>query len=81
MYWNGWRRGEALKLNPLERTLAKTYIVDATGMAAIGLLSCALALALPVKMLALSGWAYLLIGVFKTVHGHRERHLAAESLL
>ena len=66
-------------LNPLERTLAKNYIVDAAGMAAIALLSCALALALPVRLLALSGWTYLLIGVFKTVHGRRERRQAAES--
>jgi uncharacterized membrane protein len=79
LYWNGWRRREELDLNPLERTLAKNYIVDAAGMAAIGLLSCALALALPVRLLALSGWAYLLIGVFKTVHGRRERRQAAES--
>ena len=79
LYWNGWRRREELDLNPLERTLAKNYIVDATGMAAIGLLSCALALALPVRLLPLSGWAYFLIAVFKTVHGRRERRQAAES--
>ena len=48
-------------------------------MAAIGLLSCALALTLPVRLLALSGWTYLLIGVFKSVHGRRERRQAAES--
>jgi len=58
LYWNGWERQQELDLNPLERTLAKNYIVDATGMAAIGLLSCALALALPLRLLALSGWAY-----------------------
>ncbi len=79
LYWNGWRRREQLGLNPLERTLAKNYIVDAAGMAAIGLLSCALALALPVRLLALSGWAYLLIGAFKSVHGRRERRQAAET--
>jgi hypothetical protein len=32
-----------------------------------------------VRLLALSGWAYLLIGAFKTVHGRRERRQAAES--
>jgi uncharacterized membrane protein len=80
LYWNGWKRREELELNPLERTLAKNYIVDAAGMAAIGLLSCALALALPLRLLGLSGWAYVLIGVFKTVHGRRERRQAAESL-
>jgi hypothetical protein len=37
------------------------------------------ALALPVRLLALSGCAYLLIGAFKTVHGRRERRQAAES--
>jgi uncharacterized membrane protein len=80
LYWNGWRQREELDLNLLERTLAKNYILDAAGIAAIGLLSCALALALPLRLLAFSGWAYVLIGVFKTVHGRRERRQAAETL-
>jgi uncharacterized membrane protein len=79
LYWNGWKRRAELDLNLLERTLAKNYMVDAAGMAAIGLLSCALALALPVRLLGLSGWAYVLIGVFKSVHGRRERRQAAQS--
>jgi uncharacterized membrane protein len=80
LYWNGWRRRQELDLNPLERTLAKNYILDAAGMAGIGLLSCALAIVLPLRLLGLSGWAYLLIGVFKTAHGRRERRQAAQSL-
>ncbi len=73
LYWNGWKRRKELDLNPLERTLAKHYILDSAGMAVIGRLSCALALALPLRLLGVSGLAYVLISVFKTVHGRRER--------
>lgn len=69
LYWNAWRQREELELNLLERALTKGYIVDAAAQALVGLLSCALALALPMKYAGMSGFAYFLIGATKTGSG------------
>lgn len=69
LYWNAWREREELELNLLERALTKGYIMDAAAQAGVGLLSCALALALPPKQAGLSGFAYFLIGLTKTATG------------
>ena len=51
LYWNAWRHRESLALNGVERLLTVSSIVDALGLAAIGLIACLAALIFP------SGWA------------------------
>ena len=71
MYWNGWRQREQLNLNPLERTLTKINMADHLAMAAIGLLSCLLAVLLPARWSGDAGFVYLLAGASKTFFGFR----------
>ncbi len=58
-----------LELNLVERALTKGYILDAAAQAVVGLFSCALAVALPIRYAGLSGFAYFLLGVTKTWSG------------
>jgi hypothetical protein len=69
LYWNGWRQREELDLNPLERTLTKIYMADHLTMVGIGLLSCLLAVTLPLRLAGIAGFVYLLVGVSKTFFG------------
>jgi len=68
LYWNAWRRRESLALNGVERLLTVSSIVDALGLAAIGLIACLAALIFP------SGWAlysaalYLLLIPWKALN-------------
>jgi hypothetical protein len=73
LYWNGLRQRVHLGLNDLEVMLTKTYIVEDVGVALIGVLSGVTAALLPVQYVGLSGWVYVLIGVFKWVYGARTR--------
>lgn len=77
LYWNAWRQRDDLGLNSLERVLARGYIVEISGVAGVGLLSCLVALALPPEKASLAGWIYMLIGVFKTFHGRKMGQKAA----
>ncbi|WP_263383869.1 TMEM175 family protein [Granulicella arctica] len=70
LYWNGWRQREELELTPLERKLTKIYMADHLTMVAIGLLSCLLAVVLPLGEAGNAGWVYLLIGVSKWFYGY-----------
>jgi len=47
LYWNAWRQRDALALDGIERLLTISSIVDALGVAAIGLIACLAALILP----------------------------------
>ena len=73
LYWNAWRHRESLGLNGLERLLTVSAIVDALGMAAIGLIACLATLLaslfLPPSWAGLSGYLYFLIAPWKTVNG------------
>src|SRR5262249_19254886 len=40
LYWNAWRQRDHLGLNGLERLLTVSSIVNALGMAAVGLIAC-----------------------------------------
>ncbi len=71
LYWNGWRQRDELELTPLERELTKIYMLDHLASAGIGLLSCLLAMVLPTSLSGWAGFAYMLIGVTKTVIGVR----------
>jgi uncharacterized membrane protein len=73
LYWNAWRHRESLALNGLERLLTVSSIVDAFGLAAIGLIACLAALLaglfLPASWAGVSGYLYFLIAPWKTLNG------------
>lgn len=68
LYVNAWRLRDALHLNTLERTLTKTYILDFGGVACVGLLAALVSLLLPVQDASYAGYAFLAIGLYKTIH-------------
>ena len=73
LYGNAWRQRESLALNGLERLLTFSSIVDALGLAAIGLLACLAALLagflLPAPWVGATGYLYFLIAPWKTLNG------------
>lgn len=78
LYANGLRQRNHLHLTDLEEKLTRTYIVDAAGVGFIGILSCVAARFLPSHSTGLSGWVYILIYPFKTIHGARTRKMIAK---
>lgn len=79
LYWNAWRHRDSLALNGVERLLTVSSIVDALGLAAIGLIACLAALVVPSAWCAYSASLYLLIVPWKTLNGiyfgHKARTL------
>lgn len=79
LYWNGWRRRDWLALNGVERLLTISSIVDALGMAAVGLVACLAALVLPTSWVLYSAVLYFLILPWKALNslyfGRKARHL------
>lgn len=69
LYWNAWRQRKALRLNPLERTLAVNYMTEHLGTVAAGLLCCVLAHVLPPARAGNAGWVFFVIGLYKSIHG------------
>jgi len=69
LYANAWRQREALGLDGLERLLTVSAIVDALGLAAIGLLASLVSLVLPAGWSGFSGYVYVLIAPWKTLNG------------
>ena len=68
LYWNAWRQREALTLNGVERLLTVSSIVDALGVAAIGLIACLAALILPTSWVLSSAFLYFLIIPWKALN-------------
>lgn len=79
LYWNAWRQRDVLVLNGVERLLTVSSIVDALGMAAIGLIACLAALILPSSWVLYSAVLYFLILPWKALNsiyfGRKARHL------
>jgi uncharacterized membrane protein len=72
LYWNAWRQREPLILNGLERLLTVSAIVDALGLAAIGLLAALAALLVGIflpSLIGSTGFLYFLIAPWKTLNG------------
>jgi hypothetical protein len=68
LYWNAWRHRESLALNGIERLLTVSSIVDALGLAAIGLIACLGALILPSSWTLYSAALYLLMIPWKVLN-------------
>jgi len=68
LYWNAWRRRESLALNGIERLLTVSSIVDALGLAAIGLIACLAALIFPPGWALYSAALYLLLIPWKALN-------------
>ena len=68
LYWNAWRQRELLNLNGLERLLTISSIVDALGIAAIGLIACLAALILPASWVLYSAVLYFLMLPWKALN-------------
>jgi len=79
LFWNAWRHRDPLALNGVERLLTVSSIVDALGLAAIGLIACLGALVVPSTWCAYSAALYFLIVPWKTLNGlyfgHKARTL------
>jgi uncharacterized membrane protein len=72
LYWNAWRQRDALTLNGLERLVTISAIVDALGLAAIGLLAAVAALlagSFVPSIAGATGYVYFLIAPWKTFNG------------
>ena len=61
LYVNAYRQREELALTPVEEALTRGYIAHAAGGALVGLIACALAVAVPPWDSGYTGWAYLLM--------------------
>jgi uncharacterized membrane protein len=79
LYWNAWLQRDRLALNGVERLLTISSIVDALGVAAIGLIACLAALILPTSWVLYSAILYFLILPWKALNsiyfGRKARHL------
>lgn len=79
LYWNAWRQRDPLSLNGIERLLTISSIVDALGIAAIGLVACLVSLILPSSWVLYSAVLYFLILPWKALNsiyfGRKARHL------
>jgi uncharacterized membrane protein len=68
LYWNAWRLRDSLAMNGVERLLTVSSIVDALGLAAIGLIACLGALIFPAAWCAYSAAVYFLIVPWKALN-------------
>src|SRR5262249_11764304 len=79
LYWNAWRQRDLLALNGVERLLTVSSIVDALGVAAVGLIACLAALVIPTSWVLYSAILYFLILPWKALNslyfGRKARHL------
>jgi len=79
MYIHAWKRREDLALNALELMKTRQSIIDHLAMTSVAVLSVAMALLLPVRMVALAGWFYFVIPVYYTIagtiYGRREKRM------
>ena len=77
LYANALRQKTTLQLSPAEVLLTKGYLVGSLGVAAIGLLSCGVALLLPARQAGYAGLTYLLISPWLRLSRRFNRRKAA----
>jgi hypothetical protein len=61
LYANAYGQRAELALTPVEEALTKGYIAQAAGGTLVGLIACALAIAVPQQYSGYTGWAYVLM--------------------
>ncbi len=69
LYWNAWRKRDALGLNMIEQVLTKGSLLDHLAEAGVGVIACLLAVLLPARWAGMSGFAYFLVAATKTAVG------------
>lgn len=69
LHWNAWRQRDELELSPVERTLTLSYLWDHFGVGCVGIVCAVLAHVLPANRAGDAGFAFFLIGLWKTIHG------------
>ena len=69
--YQGWRHREQLKLTPIEEMLTRSYMIDTSISALIGLLSCVVACILPPADAGYAGFTFLLIYFHKSFNTRR----------
>jgi uncharacterized membrane protein len=72
LYWNAWRQRDHLQLNPSERFLTRSAMVEYTCVASVGLLSILIALFAPRGYAGLAGFVYMSLWIVGMVHGRWE---------
>lgn len=72
---NAVRQGEDLELTQFERASAQMLVYEDASVAAVGLLSCVVAMLLPRGTGGLAGWTYVLIWPVRTIFGRRRRRI------
>jgi uncharacterized membrane protein len=70
-YWNALRQGERLGLGPLEVFDARAGLRRHLLSVAIGVVSILLALVLPMRLFAFSGFVFFLLGPLQGTNGYR----------
>ena len=83
LYLHAWRLRRRLELNAVEALKTRQSLIDHLAMVVVGLLSVALALTLPLRLIGLAGYFYCIIGVYftiaGTIFGRRQRLLKERS--
>lgn len=69
LYAHALRHADHLELNAVERALTRLEIVRAALVAGVALLSSALVVVLPPRLIGFAGYAYTLIGAVEWWHG------------
>jgi uncharacterized membrane protein len=72
LHVNALRQRIELQLNPTELFLTRSSMIEYTSMGVIGLLSCVLAVTLPIQTAGLSGFIYFLLWPLGHLHGRWE---------
>jgi uncharacterized membrane protein len=73
LYGNAWRQRQTLDLNPVERFLTRSSMIEYIAMGSVGLLSIAVALLARPGYSGLAGLTYFLLWVVGPVHRRWER--------
>jgi hypothetical protein len=69
LYANAWRQRLHLRLSAVENTLTLCSLWDYVGIAILGLVCCLLSVLLPVDRAGFAPLSFLLIPIWKTIHG------------
>jgi len=72
LHFHAWQQREALELNTGEQFITRASILRNLLMASIGLLSAGIACVIPLHLVGIAGYIYLLVSVVETLHGHLE---------